>query len=64
MPSRQLSGRIMNQPIHTVALAAAAGGSLRPLIGQRFPLPEAAAAHAAIGARATVGKTLLDVGSR
>lgn len=44
------------------ALADAAAGRLRPLIGQRFPLDRAADAHAAIEARATVGKTLLDVG--
>ncbi|MET7707121.1 zinc-binding dehydrogenase [Micromonospora sp. NPDC005413] len=43
------------------ALADAADGRLRPLIGQRFPLERAADAHAAIEARATVGKTLLDV---
>ncbi|WP_422737496.1 zinc-binding dehydrogenase [Micromonospora sp. WMMD729] len=43
------------------ALAAATAGQLRPLIGQRFPLECAADAHAAIEARATVGKTLLDV---
>ncbi|MFI6257521.1 zinc-binding dehydrogenase [Micromonospora zamorensis] len=43
------------------ALADAAAGRLRPLIGQRFPLDRAADAHAAIEARATVGKTLLDV---
>ncbi|MFG1649229.1 zinc-binding dehydrogenase [Micromonospora sp. NPDC049275] len=47
---------------HTLqALADAAAGQLRPLIGQRFPLERAADAHAAIEARATVGKTLLDV---
>lgn len=34
---------------------------LRPVIGQRFPLDRAADAHAAIEARATVGKTLLVV---
>jgi NADPH:quinone reductase-like Zn-dependent oxidoreductase len=39
----------------------AAAGRLRPLIGQRFPLERAADAHAAIEARATVGKTLLEV---
>jgi NADPH:quinone reductase len=31
------------------------------LIGQRFPLERAAEAHAAIAARSTVGKTLLEV---
>ena len=39
---------------------AAAGGS-RPVIGQRFPLADAAAAHAAIERRDTIGKTLLVV---
>ncbi|MEV4197362.1 zinc-binding dehydrogenase [Micromonospora globbae] len=43
------------------ALAEAAAGRLRPVIGQRFPLERAADAHAAIESRATVGKTLLDV---
>jgi NADPH:quinone reductase len=42
------------------ALAEAAEGRLRPVIGQRFPLDKAAAAHAAIQSRATVGKTLLE----
>jgi NADPH2:quinone reductase len=41
------------------ALAEAAAGRLRPVIGQRFPLERAADAHAAIQSRATVGKTLL-----
>ncbi|MCG5472349.1 zinc-binding dehydrogenase [Micromonospora sp. LAH09] len=44
------------------ALADSAAGHLRPLIGRRFPLDRAADAHAAIEARATVGRTLLDVG--
>ncbi|URM95677.1 zinc-binding dehydrogenase [Actinomadura madurae] len=43
------------------ALAAAAEGRLKPLIGQRFPLDDAAGAHAAIQERRTVGKTLLEV---
>jgi NADPH2:quinone reductase len=41
------------------ALDDAAGGGLRPLIGQTYPLSAAADAHAAIEARATIGKTLL-----
>ena len=44
------------------ALAEAAAGRLRPVIGQRFPLADAAGAHAAIQSRATIGKTLLVVG--
>jgi NADPH2:quinone reductase len=43
------------------ALAEAAAGRLRPVIGQEFGLDEAAAAHAAIEARETIGKTLLTV---
>jgi NADPH:quinone reductase len=43
------------------ALTEAAAGRLRPIIGQRFPLERAADAHAAIEARATLGKTLLEV---
>jgi NADPH2:quinone reductase len=37
----------------------AAAGRIRPVIGQTFPLEQAADAHAAIEARSTVGKTLL-----
>jgi NADPH:quinone reductase len=43
------------------ALAEAAAGRLRPIIGQQHPLRDAAAAHAAIEARTTIGKTLLTV---
>jgi NADPH2:quinone reductase len=43
------------------AQAAAADGRLRPVIGQRFPLDQASAAHAAIESRRTIGKTLLEV---
>jgi len=39
----------------------ALAGGLTPLIGRRFPLERAADAHAAIEARATIGKTLLEV---
>jgi NADPH2:quinone reductase len=42
------------------ALRRAADGDLRPIIGQVHPLADVAAAHAAIEARTTVGKTLLD----
>jgi NADPH:quinone reductase len=41
------------------ALAAGAAGTLVPTIGQTYPLERAADAHAAIEARATLGKTLL-----
>jgi NADPH2:quinone reductase len=41
----------------------AAAGRIAPFIGQTFPLDRAAAAHAAIEARETVGKTLLMVGA-
>jgi NADPH2:quinone reductase len=43
------------------ALNAAAAGTLNPVIGQRFPLDRAADAHAAMQARTTIGKTLLEV---
>jgi NADPH2:quinone reductase len=43
------------------ALAEGAAGRLRPTVGQTWPLDRAAAAHAAIEARATIGKTLLEV---
>lgn len=45
----------------TRVLGEAAAGCLRPVIGQRFPLAEAAKAHRAIEARAVIGKTLLEV---
>ena len=41
------------------ALSEAAAGRMRPVIGQTFPLERAADAHAAIEARAVVGRTLL-----
>ncbi|MEV4758005.1 zinc-binding dehydrogenase [Micromonospora sp. NPDC049559] len=41
------------------ALTEAAAGRLRPVIGQTYPLAEAARAHATIEARQTIGKTLL-----
>ena len=44
------------------ALTEAAAGRLRPLVGQEWPLADAAAAHRAIERRETLGKTLLVVG--
>jgi NADPH2:quinone reductase len=41
------------------ALSSAAKGELQVVIGQRVPLADAADAHRAIEARATIGKTLL-----
>jgi NADPH2:quinone reductase len=41
------------------ALHLAARGTIRPTIGQTFRLEDAALAHAAIGSRTTIGKTLL-----
>lgn len=41
------------------ALSSAAAGDLRAVIGQKHPLANAADAHRAIEARATIGKTLL-----
>jgi NADPH2:quinone reductase len=40
-------------------LEKAAAGTVTPLVGQTFPLEQARAAHEAIEARRTVGKTLL-----
>jgi NADPH2:quinone reductase len=40
-------------------LAEAAAGRIRPVIGQTFPLEQAADAHAAIEGRGVIGKTLL-----
>ena len=61
--SAALGPRMLNRPgglrpLEAAALAAATAGELVPVIG-RFPLAEAAAAHAALESRATVGKTVL-----
>jgi NADPH:quinone reductase len=45
------------------ALVLVAAGRLRAVIGQTFPLEQAAAAHAAVADRHTLGKTLLLTGS-
>ena len=47
------------RPLESRALAAAVEGRLTPVIGQRFDLADAAAAHESIESRATVGKTVL-----
>ena len=47
------------RPLEVRALAAAASGRLVPVVGQRFPLRDAADAHRAIESRATTGKTVL-----
>ena len=47
--------------LSAAALDEAAAGRIRPVIGQELALSQAAAAHAAIESRATIGKTLLTV---
>jgi NADPH2:quinone reductase len=54
----QLSGDQLKRSTE-LALAAAAAGQLDPVIGQVYPLDQAAAAHAAIESRSVFGKTLL-----
>jgi NADPH2:quinone reductase len=55
-PSPEEAARLV-----AAALDAAAGGTLRPIVGQMVALDQAAEAHRAIEARQTIGKTLLDV---
>jgi NADPH:quinone reductase len=54
----QLSGDQLRQYTEQ-ALASAAAGQLDPVIGQVYPLDQAAGAHAAIEGRSVFGKTLL-----
>jgi NADPH2:quinone reductase len=59
-----LGRRIMSRPggmrdLEDAALAAAASGEVIPLVGQVFPLADAASAHRAVESRATIGKTVL-----
>lgn len=48
-----------SRELSTEALALAAAGRLHPVIGQTYPLEQAADAHAAIEARRSIGKSLL-----
>jgi NADPH2:quinone reductase len=62
--SAAIGPRMLQRPgglrsLEASALAAAASGRLVPLVGQRFSLSEAAAAHRAVETRHTVGKTVL-----
>lgn len=59
-PGAPASAGELLELVRTV-LAEAAAGRIRPVIGQEYGLADAAAAHAAIEARRTVGKTLLTV---
>jgi NADPH2:quinone reductase len=54
-----VTDRAQMMALSTEALGRAATGTLRPVIGQTFPLARAADAHAAIEGRRTIGKTLL-----
>ena len=54
----QLSPAELKRATET-ALGEAAAGRIRPVIGQTYPLAQAAEAHAAIEARSVFGKTLL-----
>jgi NADPH2:quinone reductase len=59
-----LGRRIMSRPggmrdLEHAALSAAASGEVIALVGQVFPLADAASAHRAIESRTTIGKTVL-----
>ena len=59
-----IGARLLRRPdglrgLEARALEAAAEGRLRPVVGSRFALADAAAAHAAIESRDTVGKVVL-----
>jgi NADPH:quinone reductase len=59
-----LGPRMLQRPgglreLETRAIEEAADGRLVPLVGQTFPLADAAAAHTALETRATMGKVVL-----
>ncbi len=45
-------------------MEALATGTMIPVVGQSFPLAQAAEAHRAIKSRATIGKTVLTTGGQ
>lgn len=55
----QLRSPSESNTLSAAALAQAAEGRLKPVIGQIFPLERAADAHAAVEGRDVIGKTLL-----
>ena len=62
--STAIGARILQRPgglrdLDPTAIQAVAQGRLRPVIGQRYALADAAAAHTAIESRSTTGKTVL-----
>jgi NADPH:quinone reductase len=61
MPAAAAAGPEQLLDLSRAALAEAAAGRIRPVIGQEFGLADAAKAHEAIEARTTIGKTLLTV---
>jgi len=58
---RQLRRPGGRRELEARALAEAAAGRLVPVVGEPYPLAEAAAAHAAVESRAAIGKTVLAV---
>ncbi len=62
--SAAIGARILQRPggltdLESNAIQAAGHGDLKPVIGQRYALADAAAAHTAIESRSTTGKTIL-----
>jgi NADPH2:quinone reductase len=55
----QIRSAAQLRDLSAAALREAAAGRLHPVVGQTFPLEQAADAHAAIERRTTIGKTLL-----
>jgi NADPH:quinone reductase len=67
MISPLLNGPLDPETAHellSLALQRASEGRLQPVIGAAYPLEQAAEAHRALAARATVGKSILVIGGR